>query len=112
MQIEQAGPPRLAEQQANTARLLVEAELPALRLSSLSAEAALPFAKAQLDAATQAKQAANQALAAKQADLAAAQAVVAALKAEVDALASEKQRLDAAKAGAAQASVKLPAVNP
>ena len=96
-----AAPLNQAEHQAQTARLLVEAAIPALRLSTDQAQQALPNYQAARDAAQQAKAAADQAIAAKQAQLQAAQAQATALKADVDTLSAEKQRLET-KASAAK----------
>jgi chromosome segregation ATPase len=103
--MEAPGPLNVAQTQANTARLLVESALPALRLTNEQAQKALPGVQAARDAATAAKAAADKNVADKQAQLQAAQAQLDAIKAEAAALSSEKQKLDATKASGAQAAV-------
>ncbi len=95
--IEASGTARLALEQATSARLLVEAKVPALKLAMAGPQGAVDGAKAAITAAQAAQQAAEKAVATATAGAEAAKVRITTLEAEIERLKAEKDRLSAAK---------------
>ena len=95
--IEASAQAKLALEQATSARLMLEARIPALKLAHTGAAGAVEGAKAAVTAAQKAQQNAEKAVASAMAAAEAAKARIPMLEAELDRLKAEKEKLTAAK---------------